>query len=47
MFESGEGGRRGRGCEKLHEKELGFHWKRDVGGERRARRTDRQSEVTL
>ena len=47
MFESGEGGRRGGGGEKLHEKESGFHWKRDVGGERPVRRTDRQSEVTL
>ena len=37
----------GRGCEKLHEKDSGLNWKRDVGGERLVRRTDRQSEVTL
>ena len=46
MLESGEVGGRG-GCEKLHEKESGLNWKRDVGGERLVRRTDRQSEVTL
>ena len=46
MLESGEEGGRG-GCEKLHEKESGLNWKRDVRGERLVRRTDRQSEVTL
>ena len=47
MLESGEGGKGGGACEKLHEKESGLNWKRDVGGERLVRRTDRQSEVTL
>ena len=38
--------RRGRGvCEKLHDKDSGLNWKRDVGGERLVRRTDRQSDT--
>ena len=41
------GGKEGGGGEKLHEKDSGLNWKRDVGGERLVRRTDRQSEVTL